>query len=189
MSCIEIWTLIISIIGALAWLPYIFNFIAKICSKPEGLLLNYVFLKNATSTSVNNREKRQGTIVLLKLNIFIKNIDIFCKKLSFIFKIKDKYYNAELLDWHSTKMEDNGQKYYFPIDESQDFNLDRMIRKDASNIKYIALMLENVNLENFEEEVQSIEISLKSKKILIVQNEFPKFGNDIEEKKKKCNEI
>lgn len=176
MDCLNIATLIVSIIGALAWLPHIINFTIKIISKPKGLLLNYNLLTDAKNYPAD-KEPSHGIIIFLRLNLYIKHIDLFCPSFSIKVTTNNATYQTEILNWNTTYItKDNGKKYYYRIDDSQDFYEDRLIKRDSSNIKCIAFFVENSSISDFKD-IKKISIKLnKMRMIELTQSDLPKYG-------------
>ena len=70
-----------SFIGAAAWIPIIikpiYNYFRKIHIAP----LDIRVLTDAFGISANRREKKHGTIIMLALNIYIKEFSNFFKSI------------------------------------------------------------------------------------------------------------
>ena len=187
----ENWTEILSIIGAAAWLPIIFKPIIRgiinCFRKVRVTALDSRVLTNATAVSVWNEEKIGGTILMLTVNLYIKDITLFAKKISVKVTLKDKTVsNCEMLDFSTiTSHNDDGTESTFHVPIKEEFNISRTINPNVDNIKHIAAIVKSTTFSNIDE-ISEIEIrlfyrkkecNLFSKKILLKPSDFPKFNS------------
>lgn len=187
----ENWTEILSIFGAAAWLPIIFKPIIRAVMNYFRQLhiatLDSRILTNATSISVGRKEKIKGTIILLTVNFFIKDITLFAKNISVMVKLKDgTVSNCETLDFSTlTSNNDDGTESTFDVRIKDEFNISRTINPNVDNIKFIAVLVKSATFSNIDE-ISEIEIrlfyrnikcNLFSKRIILKPSDFPTFNS------------
>ncbi len=176
-------TTVLSIIGAAAWLPVIFSPIINLFRKIQITLLDSRILTNAVGMSVGMKEKKNGTLLMLVLNIYINKLTIFAKNISAIVILKNgTKLKTELLDFSTLiSHNDNKTNSTFSIDREVEFNISRTIYANVDNVKYVAFLVESRNFSSIDD-IEKIEICLKigkyfSKKSTITKDEFPKFNS------------
>ncbi len=176
-------TFILSIIGATAWLPVIFSPIINFFRKIQITLLDSITLINAVGVSKGNKEKKNGTVLMLVLNIYINKLTIFAKNISASITLKNgTKLKTELLDFSTlTSHNVNNTDSIFNIDKEMEFNISRTIYANVDNIKYVAFLVENGNFSSIDD-IKEIKLYLKtgkyfSKKSTITNAEFPKFNS------------
>lgn len=177
-------TTIASIIGAAAWIPIIFKPICNFLRKLHVAPLDIRVLTNASGTSAYNKEKKYGTIIMLALNIYIREVPLFAEKISASVILKNgTKLNTELLDFSTlTSNNDNDTKSIYEVPLGQELNITRSIHPNIDNIKYVSFLVENANFRN-PEDIDAIKLSLGSnkwwntKKVNILFNEFPTFNS------------
>lgn len=179
MSVMDIFTLIISIIGALAWLPYIISAIINHCAKIDAVLLNYKILRDGISYTDNRTNIKKGTIILLQLNLFTKGADIFIKDLKI--KIIDKNnseINCDLTDVSSTyKKGDKGETYHYVVKDEENLSQSKTIKSKSDNIKFLSIMVEGFEITDLEKQIKKIQFIVNNKKKFEINSEkFPKYG-------------
>lgn len=174
---------ILSIIGAAAWLPVIFSPIINFFRKIQITLLDSTTLTNAIGVSAGKKEKKNGTVLMLVLNIYINRLTIFAKNISANIILKNgTELKTELLDFSTlTSHNVNNTNSTFNIEKEMEFNISRTIYANVDNIKYVAFLVENGNFSSIND-IEKIEIYLKigkhlSKKATIINDEFPKFNS------------
>lgn len=187
----ENWTEILSIVGAAAWLPIVFKPIIRSIinyfRKVHIATLDSRILTDAKSVSVGRKEKIKGTILLLTVNLFIKDITLFARNMSVKVKLKDgTVSNCEILDFSTLKSNnDDGTESTFDVHVKDEFNISRTIHPNVDNIKFIAVLVKSATFSNIDE-ISEIEIrlfyrSIKcnwfSKKVSIKQSDFPTFNS------------
>ena len=177
-------TTVVSIVGAAAWIPIvikpIYNFFRKIHIAP----LDIRILTNAFGVSAGEKEKKYGTIMMLSLNIYIKELPLFAKNIcSTVFLKNGTKLKTELLDFASlTSNNDNGTKTMFEIHPVQELNITRTIHPNVDNVKYVAFLVENANFKS-PEDIEKIILYLggykwwNTKKSTIYIDSFPKFNS------------
>ena len=93
-------TLILGILGALAWLPIIGSSVIDHFRKLRIVSLDSYVLTNAEGISAGKKSKKTGTILMLALNLFIRKTTIFAKSILLTVELKNKTkLQAELLDF------------------------------------------------------------------------------------------
>lgn len=181
------WSEILSVVGAAAWLPVIFKVIVNYFRQIQVTVLDSRVLTNATAVSVGKKEKISGTMLLLAMNLFIKDITLFARKISVIVKLKDgTVANSEILDFSTLKSNnDDDTTSIFDVPVKEEFNISRTINSNADNIKYMAFMVKSINFSSVDD-ISEIEIrifyncwkiKLFSKKVVIHSSDFPTFNS------------
>lgn len=139
------WETIVAILGALAWLPWIFEKLSS--SKIYGNIISYVF----NSGKFNNKE---GLIYFFKLSIScinknfnIKSVDIFVK-----YPEKNEWLKGSIF-WArtSTWVIENGKpskQLTLPNDNFLGFI--NVLEKEKSKFYYLTFIVEHNILEDFE---------------------------------------
>ena len=123
----EVVTLVLSILGALSWIPILivplFDHFRKINIVP----LDVRIFTNATTISADKQNKKSGTILLLVLNIFICKTTIFARKIVATVKLKNgTVLKTELLSCSTlTSNNIDGTKSEFEIPEEREFSISR----------------------------------------------------------------
>lgn len=177
------WTFILSIIGAAAWIPIVIIPIINRFRKIHINLFEYRALTNGICRPVAESKYRSGVIILLVINMFIKNVDYYPVKVKAKIKLKDKReYNAELLDiYNVTSNNDNGTISHFLPPHELVFNLSRTISKNVDNVKIISFFVEDVNeLNLIDIDTIAIEFysgSFNKKMVVIDSSLFPLFNS------------
>ena len=184
------WTEILSVIGAAAWLPIVFGpiirFIVNRCRKVQATALDARILTNGTGVSVD-RTQKNGTILMIVVNLFITKVSFFARNISVKVKLKNgAELNSEILDFSTiTSNNDDGTNSGFSVPDEKEFNISRTLKPDTDNIKYIAVLVESANFSRIDE-IENIEIRLFclrnrwrlfSKKIILNSNDFPTFNS------------
>ena len=178
----ENWTRVLSIIGALAWLPIIVMPLINRLRKVRANLFEFRVLSNGVAISAGERVEKRGAIILLVLNMFVRELDYYPTHISAKVRLKnDKEYNATLTDFSSAiSVNDNGTISRFFIPAEFEFNISRTIRKNADNIKCMSVLLEGINDLQLTD-IREIAICLKSgvferKNVVIREAQFPFFN-------------
>lgn len=177
---------ILSIIGAAAWIPVLFTFVANRLRRVRITLLDSRILHNATSISAGReKQKKDGTILMLVLNIYLKEITFFAKDITANIYLKNgTKLKTEILAYSTlSSINDDGTKSSFEIDVDVEFNISRTIRGNVDNIKYVAFLVENGSFTAIDD-VSKIEIILWQskyfrKKAVITDSEFPRFNSNM----------
>lgn len=179
----EMLTLLLSIVGASAWIPIIITPIIKSLRKVQANLLDFRVLTNGKGISVGKQKEKSGTIILMAINLFTKGIDYFPTHICAKVKLNSgTISNAELLDF-STIVSNNDNKtqsrYDVPI--NMEFNVSRTIQKNSDNIKCVSFLVEDASFTELSD-IREIKIILHSgrigkKTIKIHSSQFPVFNS------------
>ena len=177
-------TTIASVVGAAAWIPIIIKPICNYFRKIHIAPLDIRILTNAFGVSANRKEKKQGSILLLALNIYIKELPLFARNISATVILKNgAKLKTELLDFSTlTSNNDDDTKSIFNIHISQELNITRTIHPNIDNIKYVSFLVESANFRK-PEEIDIIKLSLGGNKwwnrktVKISCDEFPTFNS------------
>lgn len=183
----EYWSEILSIVGAAAWMPIILNPIFNYFRRVQATVLDARILTNGHTVSVGKREKKNGTILLIALNFFIRKATIFANHFDICVKLNNgASLRTENLDYSTlSSNNDNGTISDFFVPVESEFNISRTIHPNVDNIKYIAILVESASFSNLDE-ISEIEIrlyytkfknKLLSKKIKLKSSDFPRFNS------------
>lgn len=181
------WTEILSVVGAAAWLPVVFSFIFNCLRRIHVTVLDSRVLTNAFGVAAERKQKKEGTILLLATNMFIKNATFFAKKLFVDVQLKNgACLKTEILDFSGiTSNNSNGTESTFDVSLKEEFNISRTLYPNEDNIKYIAVLVESANFSKVDE-IDQINIRLCSskifnkifaKRITITSEDFPTFNS------------
>lgn len=176
-------TLILSVLGALAWFPIIGSAVIDHFRKLRVVPLDSRVLTNAEGISAGKKSKKTGTILMLALNIFIKKTTIFAKSISLTVILKNKTkLQAELLDFATLSSNNNdGTTSVFVIPEGLELNSYRTIRADEDNLKFVAFLVESGTFQSIDD-VEKLKICVQygvwfKKKVTITNEDFPRFNS------------
>lgn len=183
----ENWTEILSVVGAAAWLPIIFSSILNYFRRIHITVLDSRVLTNAFCMATERKQKKEGTILLLATNMFIKNATFFARKIIVDVKLKNgACLKTEILDFSGiTSNNSDGTESTFDVSVKNEFNISRTLFPNEDNIKYIAVLVESANLSKADE-IDEITIRLCPsrifnnvfvKKITIKFEDFPTFNS------------
>lgn len=191
------WSEILSIVGAAAWLPIIIIPVVNHFRKMQATILDSHILTNGKGISAYKKEEKNGIILMLVLNLFVKRTTLFAQKISMNVHLKNgAVLNTELLDFSTlTVNNSNGTKSNFDVPMEQEFNVSRTIYHDVDNIKYIAILVESANFSSVDE-ISKIEMTIFytsrykkffSKKLILSSLDFPTFNSaKLIEKVERC---
>ena len=177
------WTEILSVVGALAWIPIIFTPVVNVFRKVQVTLLDSRILTKATAIAAISKGHKSGTILMMALDFYINKITIFAKNISAIIVLKNgTKLKTELLDF-STLTSDNGDGTVsaFHVPMEHEMNVSRTICGCSDNIKYISFLVESGAFNSIDE-IKEIDIYLSgfcklfSKKVVIKNSDFPRFN-------------
>ena len=179
----EMITLILSILGALAWIPIVGTAVVDHFRCLKIVPLDSRILTNAEGISAGRKSKKNGTILMLALNVFIKKTTIFAKGiyLTVILKNKTKL-QAELLDFATlSSKNNNGTTSFFVIPEGLELNSYRTIKADEDNLKFVAFLVESEAFQSIDD-IEKLEFTVQygillKKKVTVTNGEFPKFNS------------
>lgn len=176
-------TLILSVLGALAWIPIVGTAVIDHFRCLKIVPLDSRVLTNAQGISAGQKSKKSGTILMLALNVFIKKTTIFAKSISLMVILKNKTkLQAELLDFATLSSNNNdGTTSVFVIPEGLELNSYRTIRADEDNLKFVAFLVESGTFQSIDD-VEKLEISVKygvwfKKKVTVTNGDFPRFNS------------
>lgn len=183
----ENWSEILSVIGAAAWLPVIFSTVINKFRKVHITVLDSRVLTNAFGISVESKQKKKGTILLLATNMFIKKTTFFARNILVDVKLNNgASLKTELLDFSGiTSNNSDDTESTFDVSVRNEFNISRTLYANEDNIKYIAVLVESATFST-REEIDVINIYLSSnrifkkifaKKIVIKSKDFPTFNS------------
>ena len=183
----ENWSEILSVVGAAAWLPVIFSTVINKFRKVHITVLDSRVLTNASGVSVERKQKKQGTILLLATNMFIKKTTFFARSILVEVKLKNgASLKTELLDFSgitSNNSDDIESTYNVSI--KNEFNISRTLYSDQDNVKFIAILVESATFSKTDE-IDKICIYLSTnrffkkflaKRIIINSQDFPTFNS------------
>jgi len=175
--------LILSIVGAAAWIPIITMPIINSLRKIKVNLLEFRTLTDGRAIPVGKQQEKRGTIILMVVDLFTKNTDYFPTKVSAQIKLKSgTISNSYLLDFSAVVTNYKDQTISeFNIPMELEFNVSRAICKNKDNIKCIALLVEGANFVQLHD-VDEINLALYSgkfrkKKVKISEKNFPQFNS------------
>ncbi|MCI9333053.1 MAG: hypothetical protein HFG05_12945 [Oscillibacter sp.] len=176
------WTLVLSIIGASAWLPIIATPIINTLRKIQVALIDCEVLTSGIAISYDKKEKH-GTILLLALNLYVESVDFFPTDISAKVKLlSGAVSNAVLLDGSTVVSNNgNGTKSKFKIPLEWEWNISRTIHHNSDNVKVVAFLVENIAFQQAQD-IGTIKIILRSgklskKTIEINNSQFPHFNS------------
>ena len=138
------WSEILSIIAAAAWLPIMVPQIINHFRKIHTTVLESHILTNGKGISAFTRKEKNGTILMLVMNLFVKNTTVFAHSFSIKVRLKNgATMNAELLDFSTlTSNNDDGSKSCFNVPIEHEFNIARTVHPNVDNIKCMSLLVE-----------------------------------------------
>ena len=182
MGRMETLTFVLSILGAMAWLPIIIVPIVNHFRKVQANLFEFRMLSNGYGRSAGEQKVIEGAIIMLVVNLFIKNSDFYPTDVTAKVKLKNgKSYNAELSNISSIiSANDDGTFSQFFIPKELEFNISRTIHMNDDNVKCIALIVDGINSLELND-LESIYLILSSgkcikKEIIISNSRFPTFN-------------
>ncbi|MGN0524233.1 MAG: hypothetical protein ACI4XC_02735 [Eubacterium sp.] len=158
----EILTLILSIVGALAWLPHIVELIRKKCRNISANVVDYELITDSKAYNHNDTKSITGSIVLMAVNMFIPYESFFVEQYNITVNLKSgSKADSIIVDGDFTIHTDNGD-ILFSVPDEYNFNLHKEIIHDKDNIRILKIMLKSTKI-NVVEEIESFEIVLKNK--------------------------
>ncbi len=165
----EVWTLILSIIGALAWFPIIFSFIETMCRKIHYVYLDRHFVYNADATFYNNGKetKKQGMIFIVAVNLFVYKKSYFPREIVCHLKTKNgtvshaRLYEGQI-GYNDTAKPSMDHIFNFPCEYNA--NIHRSIDSNINNTKIMPFFFEGLNFKN-DENIECITIEFKGEKL------------------------
>lgn len=175
------WILFLSIIGACAWIPAFIIPCYKNSRKIKCCLLDYRILTDATNTTYFSNTAYKGTVLLLCVNLYNPGYDFFSTKTKIkVFTVNNKF-NTLSLEYQKTFCNIGNNKYYYDINEGQDFSKDMIIKAHQTNIKYIAVFVPELNIKS-DKLIERIDIYfreswLRKRHVKILKKDFPELAS------------
>lgn len=176
-------TLILGILGALAWLPIIGSAVIDHFRKLRIVPLDSYVLTNAEGISAGKKSKKTGTILMLALNLFIRKTTIFAKSILLTVELKNKTkLQAELLDFATLSSNNNdGTISTFEIPQGSGLNSYRTIKADEDNLKFVAFLVESGSFQSIDD-VEKLKFTIQygawfKKNVTVTSDEFPTFNS------------
>lgn len=174
----EIWNLVVGIIGALAWAPIIISFIKEKTRKINANLVDYRIIHSANVTGANG-EYLKGTILVLGLNFYVALKSFFAKRMEIKIKLNSGVEtNCELLDGDLMEHRDDGDYDLF-VPNEMNFNLHREIKCGKDNVRIIPILAQDLNFNEIDE-IEEIRFALyegKTHKTVVVRySDIPNFN-------------
>jgi len=151
----EVFTLIASIIGALAWLPTIIDKLQK--SKIQGKIINYFQAYNSHITYPVLEETRtlEGLQYIIKLSFVVtnRNFNLRDIKVNLKYHNDPKIYKGELF-WPNNFVNTNsmtGRKQRLKISPNESISFLHSLKKDETINAYLIFIVNKKVPANFEE--------------------------------------
>ena len=161
----EKWTFMLSVIGAAAWIPITVVPIVNFFRKINANLFEFKVMTEGMLRPIGGTTYKSGIMVLIVVNMFIKNVDYYPVTVKARIKLKNGMsYNAEILDYSALTSVDHGIPMRFNLPLDMEFNVSRTIRKNTDNVKCIAFWLEGIETLELND-VDEITMEFNSKKI------------------------
>lgn len=179
----QTWSLVLSVIGALAWLPIVLTPIINSNRGISASFLEFRILTNGVGVSAVTNERKSGVLFLMVVNLFTRNYDFYPTSISGEFKTKDNHsYLAELLDFSTiTSNSEGGTKTTFDVPMEMEFNISRTIKNNTDNVKLISFIVEGAQFSTLSE-IDEIVLTLcsernRKKKLRFYAKDFPRFNS------------
>lgn len=179
----ELITLILSILGALAWIPIIGSAIIDHFRKLNIVPLDARVLTNAQGVSAGQKCKKNGTVLMLAINLFIRKTTLFAKTISLTVTLKNKTkLHTELLDFATlASNNDDGSTSVFDLPDGSGLNSYRTIKADEDNLKFVAFLVESGHFESIND-IETMKITIQysrwfKKTVTLSSDEFPRFNS------------
>jgi hypothetical protein len=137
------WETIIAILGALAWIPWLFDKFTR--SKVYGNIISYLY-------AYGDFNDKEGMLYFLKLNLTCinKNFNVKSVKIYLKYPQKEKWQEGTIF-WARTsnwKIENENKQLKIPDDNFLGFI--NVFEKDKSNFYYVTFIVKNKSSEDFE---------------------------------------
>ena len=177
----EKWTFVLSVIGAAAWIPIAFVPIANHFRQIDANLFEFKVMTDCMLRPIGGTTYKRGVMVLMVVNMFIKNVDYYPVTVNAKIKLKNgDSHNAVLLDYSAITSVDYGVPMRFNLPLHMEFNVSRTIRKNTDNVKCIALGIEGIEmleLNDVDEIIMEFNSDRINKKTVKISNTlFPLFN-------------
>lgn len=169
----DIISLVLSIIGAAAWIPIIVNSLIEAFRKIHFVYLDRKIISDVIETKTVNGEiiQKKGMNIILGLNLFIYGKSYFPHKVSCEIVLKDgpvhKANNYEgAIRYNDTIKQPNNTittiRYVFVFPLNVNVNINRSVHSNMDNIRILPFFIENLNLQS-DENIKYIKIKFKGR--------------------------
>lgn len=158
------WSEFLSVVAILVvLLPSIVHFLFVVLRRIHFVFLDYRVLTSATAHLRSDAPSfiRNGTILIVALNLSIFNESFFAKDIYGEIEYNGKKYRAKLYEGTVASVENN-LKYNLKFDETLNLNLNRAIYTGENNLRVATFFFEDVNFGDFAK-VEFLKICFKSK--------------------------
>lgn len=169
----DIISLILSIIGAAAWIPIIINSAIEAFRKIHFVYLDRKIIPDVTETKIINGEtiQKKGMNIIFGLNLFIYGKPYFPHKVSCEIVLKDgpvhkaNSYEGTIRYTDTIKQPNNiitNTKYVFVFPLNVNININRAVHSNIDNIRILPFFIENLNLQS-DGNIKYIKIKFKGR--------------------------
>lgn len=146
-----VWYIILSIIGACAWIPIIFNFILNIFRKIHCVYLDNRIIRNVLGQNINQdfNACKEGMVLILALNLYVYSKPFFPRKISCKIELNDgAKHSADLVDgfFNYLGSENPPKTHYYDVPFEYNMNINRLINANTDNIRVLFFFFENLNI-------------------------------------------
>ena len=157
------WQLLLSIIGAAAWIPIVIGWFIAGFRKIHFVYLDRHIVYNVTKKTkkYNTITEQKGMCLLVAVNLFVYGKPYFPKDISCEIKLKDGAIHKA--DAHSGTIgysDTNGDQHDIIIPPVNNIHINRIIDTNKNNIKILTFFVENLNMEN-DENIEYIKVKFK----------------------------
>lgn len=167
--------MVLSIIGAAAWIPILIEIMLKIFRRIHCVYLDRHIVYNVTNTSFDNGRMTQSTgmIVILALNLFVYDKPYFPKEIKCEVKLKDNAVHEgicseSVIEYTDVQNPYKKHRFVFPVQSN--INFYRSLTPNTDNVRILPFFIENINMRN-DDNIKSITLKFKgrilTKKIVI----------------------
>lgn len=159
------WQLLLSIIGAAAWLPIVIDWLISRFRNIHYILIDQGIVSNASVTYTKNNLQtvKTGMQIIIALNFFVYNKPFFPEKITCKLKLKNgAVHEAELYEGIITYYDIIHQQHFFNFPIEYDMNINRSIHCNTDNVRVLCFFFEDLNLHS-DDNISEIEIVFKEK--------------------------
>jgi hypothetical protein len=151
VTLLEVITLIISILGALAWLPFIFDLSKR--SKLFGKVINYWHGIDSKTEYYEFGKKKiaQGLQYIIKLSTVVINKSYYLKDSEVYIKyVNDKAIHKGIIFWPDVFVvsDENKKQRNLRIKQEESIKFLHVLQKDETTDFYVIFIVENVKNED-----------------------------------------
>lgn len=175
----EVLSFILGVIGAAAWLPSIAEYFRIKNREIKANIVDYKVCYNAVMNHANKRDKIEGTILLLAINLYIPDRSYFVDEYEINISLQGKTKTkVTTIDGDLTLHYEKGD-VDFKLPNEYNFNLHREIVAEKDNIRIFKVILENVSVDSITKvsEIEFIFNDGKMKKtIKVTPKDLPDFN-------------